>query len=105
MRLGRIMLMAISVTLFADGSSAQQSAPRGHSMYISAVEFKGSTTNDKLGPPRADPSKMSRGYTYTAPGKADPSAPHPWEVATYQFTPAFSSAQQDTSTTLTAFLL
>src|SRR5258708_30157147 len=105
MRIGRIILMGISVTLFADGSSAEQSEPRCHSMYVSAVEFKGSTTNDKLGPPRVDPSKMSRGYTYTAPGKADPSAPQRWEVASYQFSPAFASAQQDDSIMLSVFVV
>jgi len=105
MRLGRSILMAISVTLFADGLSAQQSAPRGHSMYITAVEFKGSTTTEKLGPPSVDPSKMSRGYTYAAPGRADPSAPQRWEVTSYQFSPAFATVQQDDSIMLSVFVV
>ncbi len=37
MKLVQIILMALSVPLFAGGLSAQQSAPRGHSIYITAI--------------------------------------------------------------------
>jgi len=50
---------------------------------MTAVEFKGSTTSDKLGPPAVDPSKLSHGYVYKTPGQAEPAAPQRWEVASY----------------------
>jgi len=63
--------------------------PRGHSIYMTAVEFRGSTSTDKLAPPSIDPTKLSQGYTYKAPGQADPLAPRRWEVGTFQFCPSF----------------
>src|SRR5215475_8281146 len=61
--------------------------PRGHSIYMTAVEFRGSTSTDKLAPPSTDPSKLSQGYTYKAPGQADPLTPRRWEIGTFQFSP------------------
>src|SRR5262245_6104143 len=64
----------------SDDAGAQS---RGHSIYMTTVGFKGSTTSDKLAPPAIDP-KLSKGYTY----KFDPSTPQRWEVASYQFSPS-----------------
>ncbi len=90
----RVTLPAIGIgalMAIAFASSGDVGAqPRGHSIYMTAVEFKGSTTGDKLGPPPIDPSRLSHGYAYKAPGQADPSAPQRWEVASYQFSPRSS---------------
>jgi plastocyanin len=77
---------------------------RGHSIYMTAVEFKGSTTTDKLSAPSIDPSKLSRGYAYKTPGQADPSVPQRWEVASYQFSPACVTARQGNSIMLSVFI-
>src|SRR5438445_6024459 len=86
MMLGLLILVAF---LIAHHPSAHQRSPAGHSIYITAVEFKGSTTSDNVTPPAIDPSKLSHGYTYKGPGQADPAALQRWEVASYQFSPAF----------------
>ena len=44
--------------------------PRGHSIYMTAVEFRGSTSTDKLAPPAVD-----RGRPIRAPLGAGKSAP------------------------------
>jgi hypothetical protein len=52
--------------------SAQPGPAPIHRIYLSAVEFKGTTTRDKLAPPPLNPSNASRGYEYKGPGDADP---------------------------------
>src|SRR2546429_9435477 len=47
---------------------------------------------------------MSHGYAYKGPGQADPSAPQRWEVASYQFSPAFVTVQQNDSIMLSVFI-
>jgi plastocyanin len=47
---------------------------------------------------------MSRGCAYRAPGDADPAAPQTWEVASYQFSPAFVSVPQGASVVLSVFI-
>ena len=93
---------AMVVAFAASGDVGAQ--PRGHSIYMTAVEFRGSTTSDKLGPPAVDPSKLSHGYGYRAPGQAERSAPQRWEVGSYQFSPSFVTAYQDDSIMLSVFI-
>lgn len=52
------------------------------------IEIKGGTGADQLAPPTADPSKLSDGYGYKAPGTADPKDPKRWEVSAYGYSPA-----------------
>src|SRR5262245_65555511 len=76
-----VVVIAISAGMLAGFPTAADvgAQPRGHSIYMTAVEFRGSTTTDKLAPPPIDPPKLSQGYTYKAPGQADPLAPRRWE--------------------------
>jgi len=97
-------LLMLVAFLIAPDASAQQRPPAGHAIYITAVEFKGSTTSDNVTPPTIDPSKVSHGYTYKGPGQADPAAPQRWDVASYQFSPAFVSVHQGDSIMLSAFI-
>jgi len=73
----RVILAAIGIgagMLAAFATSGDVGAqPRGNSIYITAVEFKGSTASDKLAPPPVEPPQRSHGYAYKAPGQADPS--------------------------------
>jgi len=66
-------LMACALISTSD-ARAQRPPSQSHSIYITAVEFRGSTTTDKLAPPPVDPTKLSHGYVYKRPGQADPAA-------------------------------
>jgi plastocyanin len=101
--IARCALAAYAV-LSAVDTTAQSVAPTVHAIYLTAVEFKGSTTTGKLMPPDASPALWSRGYVYRKPGEADPSAPDRWEVASYQFSPAFVTVQQGDSVMLRVFI-
>ena len=85
------VVIAISAGMLAGFPTAADvgAQSRGHSIYMTAVEFRGSTSTDKLAPPSIDPSKLSQGYTYKAPGQADPLVPQRWEVGTFQFSPSY----------------
>src|SRR5262245_34304316 len=98
-------VIAVAAALLATDIYAQHRPPNSHAIYISAVEFKGSTTSDKVAPPDIDPAKVSRGYAYKAPGQADPTAPQRWEVASYQFSPAFMTVHQGDSIMLSVFIV
>jgi plastocyanin len=84
---------------------AQRPPSQSHSIYMTAVEFTGSTTTDKLAPPPVDPTKLSHGYVYKRPGQANPAARDRWEVSTYQFSPSFMTVRQDDSVMLTVFIV
>lgn len=104
----RIIVAFALMACALDGTSdarAQRPPSHSHSIYMTAVEFKGSTTTDKLAAPQVDPTKLSHGYVYKGPGQADSAARDRWEVATYQFTPSFMTVQQDDSIMLTVFIV
>jgi plastocyanin len=107
-RLGRQAMAAsgigtVVLRAFA-GAGDAGAQPRGHSIYMTAVEFKGTTTSDKVAPPSIDPSRLSHGYTYKAPGQADQATAQRWEVASYQFAPSFVTAYQGDSIMLSVFI-
>src|SRR5437660_2351437 len=99
-----VAVLMLSGVLAAQDVTAQRGTSRSHAIYMTAVEFKGSTTTDQLVAPPIDPAKMSHGYAYKGPGQADPSAPQRWEVASYQFSPAFVTVQQGDSIMLRVFV-
>ena len=95
----------IGCALLGTGDArAQRPLAHSHAIYMTAVEFKGSTTTDRLAVPDVDPTKLSHGYAYRAPGEADPAARKRWEVASYQFSPSFMTVQQDDSIMLSVFI-
>jgi len=72
-------VLALSLVLLAQAVSAQP-APAPHTIFVNAVEYKGTTTTEKLAPPGGNPATLRKGYTYKAPGEADKTAPQNWEV-------------------------
>ena len=84
---------------------AQQKAGTTHTIFLTALEVKGSTTIDKLAPPPVDPTDISKGYAFKAPGVADKNAPQKWEVSTYLFSPGFVTVRQGDTVHLTAFVV
>ena len=70
-----VAVLMLSGVLAAQDVRAQRGTSKSHAIYMTAVEFKGSTTTDKIAPPPIEPANISRGYAYKGPGQVDPSAP------------------------------
>src|SRR5881296_2567507 len=104
MRPAVALTLMMCALLGTSDARAQRPPSHSHAIYMTAVEFKGSTTTDKLASPEVDPTKLSHGYAYKGPGQADPVARERWEVASYQFSPAFMTVQQDDSIMLSVFI-
>jgi hypothetical protein len=60
MRVLALGVLALSAVFFMQEATAQQLIPQSRAICITAVEFKGSTTTDKLAPPDMDPATMSK---------------------------------------------
>lgn len=99
-----LWFLILSAGLPVRDVSAQQ-APGGLAIFMNAVELKGSTTTEKLAPPRVNPAGLSKGYAFKGPGDADKNDPHRWEVASYTFTPGFITAQRGDTVTLSVFVV
>ena len=84
---------------------AQQKSGTTHTIFLTALEVKGSTTTDKLAPPPVNPKDISKGYEFKAPGVADKNAPQRWEVSSYMFSPGFVTVRQGDTVNLTAFVV
>jgi plastocyanin len=67
---------------------------------MNAVEYKGSTTTEKLAPPAVNAATQSKGYVFKAPGEADKTVPQVWEIDSYALTPGFVMVQQGDTVTL-----
>jgi plastocyanin len=72
---------------------------------VNAVEYKGSTTTEKLAPPQVNPTTLSQGYAYKGPGEANTTAPQQWEVESYAFAPGFVTVQQGDAVAVRAFVV
>lgn len=102
-----VLVLGIGVLALAVGvSGAVGAAGKGttHTVYGSLIEIKGGTTTDRLAVPAANPTDLSKGYVYKAPG-ADKDRPHRWEVASYMFVPAWVTVQQGDEVVLNAFVV
>lgn len=100
------ILGAVLVALFLSGDvGADQKGPMTHTIFLTALEIKGSTTTDKLAPPSVNPADVSKGYGFKGPGQADKNAPQKWEVSSYIFNPAFVTVRQGDEVVLTTFVV
>lgn len=108
-RFGWQMALLLAMTLLSlalsSHVSAQQRTGTTYTIFLTALEVKGSTTADKLAPPSASPAELSKGYGFKGPGQDDKSAPQKWEVASYLFAPGFVVVRQGDTVTLTAFVV
>ena len=97
---------AALVALFLSGDvGAEQRGPMTHTIFMTVLEVKGSTTTDKLAPPSVNPADVSKGYGFKGPGQADKNAPQKWEVSSYIFNPAFVTVRQGDEVVLNVFLV
>ena len=71
---------------------------------VTGFEIKGTTNTDDLAVPEVDPSTLSSGYGYKAPGFDDDN-PTDWRVETYIWGPGNMSAFQGDTIDLHTFIL
>src|SRR5215831_3003409 len=76
-----------------------------HTIFVNAVEYKGSTTTEKSAPPQVNPTTLSKGYAYKGPGEADKTAPQQWEIDSYAFSPAFITVHKGDTVALSTFVV
>lgn len=79
-------------------------APAVREYYLNVIEIKGTTNTDDLAPPTVDPSTLSDGYGYKAPG-FDSANPKNWRAESYMWTPAAMTVLQGDTVDLTIFVL
>lgn len=84
---------------------AQIPPPTSHLIEVTAFEVKGSTSVDDLAAPDIDPSTLSAGFGYKAPGDYDPDNPDKWQVASYMWNPGQMVAYQGDTLDLHVFVL
>lgn len=104
-RLAMLLGTALVAVFLSSGAGAEQKGPMTHTIFLTALEVKGSTTTDKLAPPSVNPADISKGYGFKGPGQADKSAPQKWEVSSYIFNPAFVTVRQGDEVVLTVFVV
>lgn len=97
-----VLAAVIFFLVSSDTVNAHKGKPRVFDISMNLVEYKGSTTIDKLAPPDIDPRDLSKGYGYKAPGY-DPNNPGKWEVSSYAFNPSFMTIHKGDQVNLTVF--
>ena len=105
--LGRTVVLGaliLSRALLAGDVGAQQAATT-HTIFMNVVEYKGSTTAEKLAPPQVNPATLSKGYVYKGPGEADKTAPQQWEIDSYAFAPGFVIVPQGDTVAVRVFVV
>jgi plastocyanin len=95
----------LAVLLQAGMGGAQQKGATAHTIFLTALEVKGSTTADALAPPTVNPADLSKGYGFKGPGQADKNAPQRWEVSSYLFAPAWVTVRRGDTVALTVFVV
>jgi plastocyanin len=104
---GRIAAIAAALLalVLASDVDAQRGGATTHTIFLTALEIKGSTTTDKLPPPSINPADLSKGYGFKAAGQAEQKAPQKWEVSSYLFAPASVTVRQGDTVVLTVFVV
>jgi plastocyanin len=99
-----LVALILSGALLAGDVGAQQAATT-HTIFMNVVEYKGSTTTEKLAPPQVNPATLSKGYVYKGPGEADKTAPQQWEIDSYAFAPGFVTVPQGDTVAVRVFVV
>ncbi len=90
-------------TLAANAGKVAETSTTRH-YFVTAVEWKGTTSADSLDPPTLDPKTLSDGYGFNPTG-FDSGNPRNWRVASYVWSPASMIAYQGDKVDLTIFVL
>ena len=96
-----ITMLAISALVVAACSSDSGAEPGDVLFDVELIEVKGAT--DGIPAPDVDPTSLSRGYGYKAPGDYDPDNPDKFQVATYMFAPGAMTVAKGDAVTLRMF--
>jgi len=96
-----IVLVAFAALAVAACSSANAADPSDVTFDVELVEIKGAT--DGIPPPDVDPTSLSQGYGYKAPGEYDAENPEKFQVATYMFAPGAMGVVTGDNVTLRMF--
>lgn len=88
-----------------DGLAGRIPPPTERIIEVTAFEVKGATSANDLAPPDVDPSTLSAGFGYKAPGVYDVDNPDKWQVASYMWTPGQIVAYVDDVLNLHFFVL
>jgi plastocyanin len=96
-----MVLVAFAALAAAACSSASAADPSDVTFDVELVEIKGAT--DGILPPDVDPTSLSKGYGYKAPGEYDAENPEKFQVATYMFAPGAMSVVSGDNVTLRMF--
>jgi plastocyanin len=96
-----IVLVAFAALAAAACSNASAADPSDVTFDVELVEIKGAT--DGIPPPDVDPTSLSSGYGYKAPGEYDAENPAKFQVATYMFAPGAMSVVTGDDVTLRMF--
>jgi len=95
-----VLLIVIgALVLAACGSSG--ATPSDVTFDVELIEVKGAT--DGIPAPETDPTSLSKGYGYKAPGDYDAENPDKFQVATYMFSPGAMSVVPGDDVTLRMF--
>ena len=86
------------------GESVSVSSSGVKHFYVTGVEWKGTTSSDKLAPPSLDPATLSDGYGFNPVG-FDSGNPKNWRVASYVWTPGSMIAYEGDRIDLTFFII
>lgn len=97
----RKLLGLIAVAALLLGACASGAQPGDVTFDVELIEIKGST--DGIPPPEVDPTSLSSGYGYKAPGEFEPDSPEKFQVATYMFSPGAMSVIAGDDVTLRLF--
>ena len=97
----RLILLLVVGALLVTACSSTGADPGDVTFDVELIEVKGSTNG--IPPPDTDPTTLSQGYGYKAPGDYDPETPDKWQVATYMFAPGAMSVIEGDNVTLRMF--
>ncbi len=98
-------LDALQAQVDALGGAPSSVGPVERFIEVTGFEIKGSTSSDELAPPEIDPSTLSDGFGYKAPGEYDEDNPTKWQVATYMWSPGNMTAFQGDKVNLHFFIV
>ncbi len=101
-----LLLGATVMSLLAAACSADTvaGATGQREITVTGVELKGTTSTKSLVAPSVDPTTLSAGYRYKAPG-FDEEKPANWQVATYIWTPGSMVVHEGDEVTLSVFIV
>lgn len=93
------LLVLVALVLAACGTTGAE--PGTVTFDVELIEVKGAT--DGISAPDIDPTTLSRGYGYKAPGDYDAESPDKFQVATYMFAPGAMTVVTGDDVTLRMF--